>query len=224
MFFLFIGISLLVVGQRYGLIAVHNESNFEVDLSKTSFYLNDEYLGNADAQGVFVPNKKLKGMLEIVNPSSVTQNINFVEGLKKNETFDIRLKVKEGKKRTLPDKASINEMLAVCGDSLDTVIIPETTPTLDGDEKGYAKFLSERIVYPKSAIEKGKEGTVYIGFFVSYEGVPYCFHLLKGVPGASELDEEAMRVAKELPVLVPATNNGKPVKSLLILPVTFKLS
>lgn len=217
----------MVAGQRFGTITVYDESESEIDLSQTRFYLNHDYLGNANAMGVFLPEKKLKGNVQIIHPACIAQNVNLAEGLKKNATLDIRLKVKEptgNKKRPYISENGLREMLESCGDSLDTAIIPEITPTLNGDEKGYAKFLSENLIYPQSAIEHGKQGTVYILFMVSEKGVPYCFHLLKGVVGAPELEEEAMRVVQLLPALTPAMSKGIPVKSILTLPVTFKLN
>lgn len=219
---------MIVVGQRFGIIMVHDESGSEIDLSQTRFYLNYKYLGNASTAGEFIPEKKLKGNVQIVHPACFDQNVNLTEGLKKNATLDIRLKLKEPVIKKEQQNSSLRkeleEMIASCGESLDSLVIPETIPTLNGDEKGYMKFLSEKLIYPRSAIETGKGGTVYIGFMVSEEGVPYCFHMLKGVAGAPELDEEAMRVVQQLPVLTPAMSKGTPVKSVLTLPVKFKLT
>ena len=94
-------------------------------------------------------------------------------------------------------------------------------PEFKGGKQALFKFMFENIKYPKEAEKKGIEGTVYIKFLVETNGSLSSFAVEKGVDEL--LDKEALRVVKMMPDWIPGKKDGKPVKTEMTLPITFKL-
>ena len=76
--------------------------------------------------------------------------------------------------------------------------------------------------YPKQAIEEKIEGEVVVSFEVSQKGKITNIEILR--PIHKLLDEEAFRLIKILPDMLPAKHNGRPVPVKFSMPVKFKLS
>ena len=66
------------------------------------------------------------------------------------------------------------------------------------------------------------EGMVVIRFTVERDGSLDDFSIVKSV--SPELDAEAIRVVKQLPKWEPGTEDGVPVRYIMSLPITFKLT
>jgi len=98
----------------------------------------------------------------------------------------------------------------------------ENPPSFPGGEKAFSKYLAENIIYPKDAKEKGIEGKVYLTFVIDNEGSVIDVKVIRGAGNAS-LDEEAVRVVKNMPKWIPGKQNGKVVKVQFTLPIVFKL-
>ena len=77
--------------------------------------------------------------------------------------------------------------------------------------------------YPSDARRKGTQGKVLIQMIVNDQGEAEDAKVIEGV--GDGLDEEAVRVMKLIDIeFLPALDlNGNPVKSDLVLPITFKL-
>ena len=82
-------------------------------------------------------------------------------------------------------------------------------------------WLGQHIVYPKSAIERGIEGTVFVSFVVEKNGTVSNITLLKGVD--SSLNREALWVISKMPGWSAGNLKGNDVRVKLMLPVKFKL-
>ena len=87
---------------------------------------------------------------------------------------------------------------------------------------GIRRYVNEHIVYPAVARENGIEGIVFLRFEVTKSGAVGKIELLKGVDPL--LEEEAIRVIKELPKFIPGEQNGKKVNVWYSIHVTFKLN
>lgn len=98
----------------------------------------------------------------------------------------------------------------------------ENPPSFTGGEKAFSKYLSENIIYPKEAKEKGIEGKVYLQFVINEEGSVNDVKIIRKSVNSS-LDEEAIRVVKNMPKWIPGKQNGKVVKVQFTLPIVFKL-
>lgn len=84
------------------------------------------------------------------------------------------------------------------------------------------KFISTNIQYPKSCIEQGISGRVYISFVVEKDGTCTGHKVLRGIAAAPEIDREALRVIRMLTGFQPAMQNGKPVRFQYTIPINFR--
>ena len=82
-------------------------------------------------------------------------------------------------------------------------------------------FLQKNIRYPAEAKRNGRQGRIFVKFFVDHEGFISNLSIIKGV--SKELNDEAVRVIKLMPPWIPGTSRGIPVKTQFVLPVYFKL-
>lgn len=87
--------------------------------------------------------------------------------------------------------------------------------------KNLITFLSEKIVYPKKAKNKGIQGKVIVSFVIEKDGSVSTTKVLRGVH--KSLDNEAMRVVNEMPKWTPGTQRGKAVRVQYTLPIIFSI-
>ena len=82
--------------------------------------------------------------------------------------------------------------------------------------------MKENVQYPEEAIEKGIEGRVICQFTVKTDGSIDNIVVLKSIH--KSLDEEAIRVIKNMPKWKPGKNyKGEVQDCKYTIPVTFKL-
>lgn len=100
--------------------------------------------------------------------------------------------------------------------------IAETPAQFPGGGKKLMEFIASNLKLPES-MNDGPDvhGRVIVSFTVQEDGSIDDVRVIRSV--YPDLDEEAVRVVKLLPNFIPATVNGKPVKSKYTLPVTFRL-
>lgn len=101
-------------------------------------------------------------------------------------------------------------------------IYVKNMPEFPGGKLALRRYVAEHVVYPAVARENGIEGTVFLRFEVTKSGKIGRVELQKGVDPL--LDDEAIRVIKELPKFKPGEQNGKKVNVWYSIPVTFKLN
>jgi TonB family protein len=95
-------------------------------------------------------------------------------------------------------------------------------PEFPGGSEGMLHYLAGNVRYPSKARKKNIQGKVVITFVVDKNGSVVAPNVTRSVN--KEIDEEAMRVITDMPRWKPGLMNGKPVKVLYHLPITFKLS
>lgn len=91
----------------------------------------------------------------------------------------------------------------------------------EGFENLHAYF-NEYLVYPEEELLANKEGTVLVSFLINEAGNAEKIEITRSVSPA--IDQEAIRLIREMPAWNPADVNGKPVISRLNLPVIFKIT
>jgi protein TonB len=101
------------------------------------------------------------------------------------------------------------------------MIIVEEMPSYHGGESERLKFLKDHIEFPKNAAENGIQGTIYFQFVVDTKGNITDVKILRGIGGGC--DEEALRVIKMMPKWNPGMQNGRTVRVLYNMAVSFKL-
>jgi len=105
-------------------------------------------------------------------------------------------------------------------DTIYTYSAEMPTDSITGD---VYKVVRKTIRYPQNAKENGIQGTVYIAMFIDKDGKASKTQIYKGVKGGEDLEAEALRIVMSFDKWSPLKVNGKPVKSLVILPIRFKL-
>lgn len=85
----------------------------------------------------------------------------------------------------------------------------------------YVKFMTENLVYPKEAMDKGIEGKVMVKFIVNEEGKVVYRDIIKSPDTLLSL--ATIDVLRKMPWWKPAEKDGKKVAVEFIMPVVFEL-
>ena len=94
-------------------------------------------------------------------------------------------------------------------------------PKFDGKNAGvFPIWVSNNIIYPLDALEKGVEGRVVIIFKVCEDGYVRDVKILDGL--MPSLDSEAVRLVSSSPKWEPAIRDGKKVSVTYTMPVVFR--
>jgi protein TonB len=108
------------------------------------------------------------------------------------------------------------------GTSDEASIFVDESPEFEGGHAALLAFVRNHLVYPNSAIDEHKQGTVYAKFVVDETGKVSNIFLQNNL--GYGLDDEAMRVLKMIPKFKsPGKVQGKPVKTYYQIPIKFKL-
>lgn len=102
--------------------------------------------------------------------------------------------------------------------------IVDETPKPIGGFSAYYDYLDKNLKYPESLRNQSIEGTVIIQFVIEKDGSFSNFKTLKGInPG---LDKEALRVLKASNTIkwTRGKNLGKVVRTIVTVPVKFRLT
>ena len=101
--------------------------------------------------------------------------------------------------------------------------IVEENAEFPGGISEMVKFIQKNLQYPAMAREAGISGKCFLKFVVNENGEISNVEVLKGVPGCSDCDKEAIRVVKSMPKWKPAKMTGRSVKCYFNLPISFKI-
>src|SRR5690554_267539 len=83
------------------------------------------------------------------------------------------------------------------------------------------KYIRESFQFPKSSINESPYGRAFVEITVDTNGSIKDAKILKGI--SEELDEELLRVVKNMPNWIPAKNKDGKAKSIVRFPVNFRL-
>ncbi|WP_336618311.1 TonB family protein [Bacteroides acidifaciens] len=100
-------------------------------------------------------------------------------------------------------------------------LMPDKLPEFPGGISALMNHLGANIKYPVEAQKKGVSGRVLVQFVVMEDGTLSQVKTLKGVEPS--LDEEALRVVREMPKWTPGMADGKKVKVKFTIPIVFGL-
>jgi TonB family protein len=100
-------------------------------------------------------------------------------------------------------------------------VVVEEMPAFPGGDPALLKYIGENTIYPEISKAQNIQGRVIVRFCVTEKGGVSQISVLKGV--SPELDAEAIRVVKTLPVFNPGKQGGKPVPVWYMVPITFSL-
>ncbi len=105
-------------------------------------------------------------------------------------------------------------------DSVYTVV--DRAPKFKGNPSDPQRFFDRHMVYPQEARSEALQGVVNVSFIVTPEGRAVEASISKSIDPL--LDSEALRLVELMDDWKPAVKDGKPVYSLVTLPVSFQLS
>lgn len=94
-------------------------------------------------------------------------------------------------------------------------------PEFPGGMVEFIKWLTAKLQYPAPARQRNLQGTVVTTFVVNKDGTIADVKILHGVDPL--LDNEALRVLNMMPPWSPGENEGKPCRTLVRLPIVFKI-
>ncbi|MBV9986279.1 MAG: TonB family protein [Chitinophagaceae bacterium] len=98
----------------------------------------------------------------------------------------------------------------------------EIMPAFPGGDNALRNYIERNIEYPDQALDKGVEGTVKVNFAVDEKGRIYNPTIASARLG-SGLEDEALRVIKQMPKWTPGQVKGNTVKTRVSLPITYKI-
>jgi TonB family protein len=104
----------------------------------------------------------------------------------------------------------------------DIFFIVEMQPEYKGGVAAFQKYIMNEIKYPLQARQAGLEGRVDVQFVVEKDGSLSEVQAIKGI--GVDCDKEAVRVLQNAPAFKPGTQNGKPVRVRMVVPIVFKLN
>ena len=100
-------------------------------------------------------------------------------------------------------------------------VVVEDMPEFPGGEVALRQWINSHVKYPVIAAENGIQGKVYVQFVVDRDGSVNNVVVARGVDPS--LDQEAIRVVKQLPKWKPGKQRGKPVRVSYTVPINFQL-
>lgn len=99
------------------------------------------------------------------------------------------------------------------------VSVVQTQPEYAGGVDSLMSYLKTNLHYPATAKNAWIEGRVFVGFLIDSSGKITDSRLLNSV--SPDIDEEALRVVRQMPDWKPGTIGGNPTPVQFILPIDF---
>ena len=97
----------------------------------------------------------------------------------------------------------------------------DTSASFPGGDAAMKQYLHDNLHYSDMAREMGIEGVVELEFTVKPAGSIGAIKVKRMLD--PELEQEAIRLVKNMPVWTPATHDGTPVESRASVAITFEL-
>ena len=98
--------------------------------------------------------------------------------------------------------------------------VVEKMPAFAGGQEALLRYLRNHLRYPSAALAAGVGGRVFMSFVVGSDGKISEVTILKGL--GYGLDEEALRVVRQMPAWTPGYQSQHPVPVRFTLPITFQ--
>lgn len=111
----------------------------------------------------------------------------------------------------------------MAADTNQVFTVLEKNAEFPGGQAAMMEYLRKNIHYPEEEKEAEIEGKVFLQFVVRRDGSVSDVRVLRGVPGGTGLDREAIRAVKSMPRWSPGEMNGAQVNAQVSLPIMFKL-
>jgi len=195
--------------QNYNTVSVKYDPNLITALSKPS-----EVIPKKDKQQLFTEPRILEDLMEIAPVEDSTAKTEKEESTALNE---------ESKKDSLdkPERIADEQTEHSSKSNSDTVLFVEKAPQFPGGPGAMQLFISNNLKYPIDALSRKVQGTVMMSFVVERDGSIRRIIITKAVDPV--IDFEAVRLIASMPHWQPASNQGKPIASMVAVPINFSL-
>ena len=194
-------------------------------------FLDDEYLDDLAQDFELLPSMDEEEEIETASPQErttvLTENIKVTEEvpseidntsiptpLIEQEVTEDMTNEKETDEQTPPNVAEQAE------EPIQFRIV-EQYPEFPGGMTEYMKWLTRNLRYPDIARSQKIQGKVVVQFIVNQDGTIADAKVVKSVN--PHLDREAMRVIRMMPSWKPGIQDNKPCKTMVAVPIVFKL-
>ncbi len=97
----------------------------------------------------------------------------------------------------------------------------DTAAQFPGGKDAMTQYVNETLKYPDAARENGIEGVVNVSFVVKADGSIGTIKIARLID--PDLEQEAIRIVKNMPRWTPATRDGKAVDSTVETGIVFEL-
>ncbi len=97
----------------------------------------------------------------------------------------------------------------------------DSAPSFPGGQNALDSYISKNMNYPQPAIDNGIEGVVNVAFSVKSDGSIGSIKIVRMID--PDLEQEAIRLVKNMPKWTPAEKNGSAVDEVVTIPVKFTL-
>jgi TonB family protein len=95
----------------------------------------------------------------------------------------------------------------------------DEAPKFGASDSSLNQYLMKNINYPGNAMFENDTGTVYVSFVVLNNGTISQIKIHRGV--REDIDQECLRVFKNIPKWKPGKRNGEKINIQLCMPITF---
>lgn len=119
------------------------------------------------------------------------------------------------------DPAETTTALAPPGSDKENFRVVADLPKYPGGAVEFMKWLTHNLKYPPQAQRRKVQGKVVAQFIVDVDGTVSNLKIVKSLD--PNCDREALRVLRMMPKWQPGVQDGKPCRTMVAIPVVFKL-
>lgn len=194
-------------------------------------FLEDEYLDDLAQDFELLPSMDEEVELETASPQErttvLTENIKVTEEIPSeidNTSIPTPLIEQEVTEDMTNEKETDEQTPPNVAEQAEEPIqfrIVEQYPEFPGGMTEYMKWLTRNLRYPDIARSQKIQGKVVVQFIVNQDGTIADAKVVKSVN--PHLDREAMRVIRMMPSWKPGIQDNKPCKTMVAVPIVFKL-
>ncbi|MBO4849761.1 MAG: energy transducer TonB [Prevotella sp.] len=200
----------------------------EFSFNEVDGMLDADFLDEIAEDMEFIPPLDMPLPKEETQENAPSEKIEVVQEVYENES-------KEEETMEMKPELAVEEEMAEenVEDKVEAVLIDQQEeevktirelddlPVFPGGMSQLVRWLTQNLKYPETAKNDKVSGKVKVSFVVNADGTVSDIKLVKSAE--QRLDKEALRVVRMMPKWQPGLINGKPCRTLVNLPVVFKL-
>lgn len=163
--------------------------------------------------------------VQTTKPDSVTINSDQTNSVKETPTeleATVRTAKRSYQSRINFIPYTFDQTMKIEADRYGVYNRAEIMPSFPGGEEALKKFIQENVKYPETALENHVGGTVLLAFMVDESGKIYTPSIESPNIG-SGLEQESVRLVRQMPKWNPGQIKGRNVKTRFTLPIRYEI-